>query len=719
MAMQKMVLVFFLTTVSTAILGFETLDDIIQYSKANFETPEKDSDTGVNDPDYRNFYTKMVPGFWAGVKEKFKKPLWSSREYHKLLEDFVKNQKNDQIEKLIVSENSTIIVVGDLQGSFHSLARLLQELYNKNIINKNLEIVKRDCYITVLGAVGIAPYNMQMLTVLLLMLKRNPGKFFYCKAKNDQYDLWLDHTFKTQLEVFTGKSIYKSGLYNVVSKFFKNLWETILIQEESSNQVIALSGIYSTTVAAIKNYNNNNKNLDIIALVKPYSSEQQTITKGLDIESFEGNTVIWNATNTPHKTYGIYNLSYDSYSEIIIKNPLNTSIIIDYDKDITQSSFTETARYLIAYGRRIDKNSPAGLPSTKIKLGTTLDLSIGSASLIGRSVKNGLMIALNEINKTGVFPDKTIELFVLDDKYIPIVSQANIQTLREKSIDIFICPEGAPTLEVSLDLIRNGDILVLFPITGSDIFRKPDLKGVVNFRASYAKESEALINYLFSYANPPSIAFFYQNDSFGRSGLTVAQELLKNYKGTTLELPFPINTADFSEQVKQFKKTAAEVIFFFCTDGSAAAFIRQCGVESFISKQLFGFSDLGSVPFKKFLFEKGLKCTIAEDMPNPATSTLECVEEFRKLVPTEFSQDPFVLEGFLAMGILADAFKQISGPITKESVVKVFESYKDYNYKGLVLTFDPQTRSLANRVWLDLGDNNWKLADVKTRKIPA
>lgn len=58
----------------------------------------------------------------------------------------------------------------------------------------------------------------------------------------------------------------------------------------------------------------------------------------------------------------------------------------------------------------------------------------------------------------------------------------------------------------------------------------------------------------------------------------------------------------------------------------------------------------------------------------------------------------------MGASLLIHALREIKGPLTMNSVRTYFEQMRDYHFKGLVLTFTPQSRQLQNTVWLDEGN---------------
>lgn len=80
--------------------------------------------------------------------------------------------------------------------------------------------------------------------------------------------------------------------------------------------------------------------------------------------------------------------------------------------------------------------------------------------------------------------------------------------------------------------------------------------------------------------------------------------------------------------------------------------------------------------------------------------------------------DIFSLEAYITTNILADILKKIGKTPTKDNIIKYIETLKNYTFKGLTLTFDPQRRDLAQYVWIETGKNvQWIQQEINKKTI--
>ncbi len=331
------------------------------------------------------------------------------------------------------------------------------------------------------------------------------------------------------------------------------------------------------------------------------------------------------------------------------------------------------------------------------------------------SFMKGISMRINEENVAGGVNDKQLKVIFLDDKYIPGLARKNIETFLTKyKTNIILAPNGSPTLLGYLDKVKNKEVLVMFPETGAGAFRIPE-DHLVHFRASYTNEARALTNYIVETKGLSKVAIFYQNDAYGKSGLIPAVKILKA-KGVKniLELPYARRSTNFAKQVKKIEEFSPSAILFFSTDKTASSFLRQLKTHMVVGKLLLGFSDMAIESFRKFVKARGLKFVTAQIMPDPHTSELAIVKEFREVAQrTGVTPDPFILEGYINSDLTIDILKKVKGEITKEKVIEVINGIKNYEYKGLHLDLNPQTRELFHSLWLETETGEWLEQKIK------
>jgi ABC-type branched-subunit amino acid transport system substrate-binding protein len=162
---------------------------------------------------------------------------------------------------------------------------------------------------------------------------------------------------------------------------------------------------------------------------------------------------------------------------------------------------------------------------TEIVLGQCAALT-GSAAALGTHMSKGLKAAFDEANAKGGVQGRKIRLVTGDDGYEP----EKCVDCTEKMIDengVFALTGyvGTPTAKVAMPIVQEMKVPLVGLFTGAGILRQPVQRYVINIRASYDDETEALVDYL-AKTGSSKIAVLYQNDAFGMSGLSGVQKAL-------------------------------------------------------------------------------------------------------------------------------------------------------------------------------------------------
>jgi len=119
--------------------------------------------------------------------------------------------------------------------------------------------------------------------------------------------------------------------------------------------------------------------------------------------------------------------------------------------------------------------------------------------------------------------------------------------------------------------------------TGSGILRNdPPDRYVFNYRASYAEETAATVNYLIKIKRlqPRQIAVFAQQDSYGDAGFAGVSKAFRTLglgDSAILRLGYKRNTVDVDEAVSQLKaqKSPIRAVVMVATYRAAAKFIEK------------------------------------------------------------------------------------------------------------------------------------------------
>jgi branched-chain amino acid transport system substrate-binding protein len=161
-----------------------------------------------------------------------------------------------------------------------------------------------------------------------------------------------------------------------------------------------------------------------------------------------------------------------------------------------------------------------GVSADTVTFGQAAVLS-GPASALGQGMKTGMNAAFDEINKKGGIHGRKIKLISADDGYEPEKSiVATKKLIEEDKVFALVGPVGTPTAAAAQPIATAAKVPFIGPFTGAGFLRNTKFENVINVRASYDAETEAWVRHLTEDLKIKKIAIFYQDDAFGRAGLS-------------------------------------------------------------------------------------------------------------------------------------------------------------------------------------------------------
>ncbi|MEX0848966.1 MAG: ABC transporter substrate-binding protein [Candidatus Dependentiae bacterium] len=358
----------------------------------------------------------------------------------------------------------------------------------------------------------------------------------------------------------------------------------------------------------------------------------------------------------------------------------------------------------------------SALQDGNLVIGSTMDLSKQLKSY-SELLRQGLDLSIDKFNKDGGLDGAKIQMIYLDDGYEPERARTNVEKLlNDFKTNVILGSMGAPTLGSYIDLIKNQKIFDIFPNTGS--FRDSSLKNLLHLRVSYFDAGRTITQYVIEKNSAAKrFAFLYQNDEWGQDLLDGAKTALADAGiADYLAIAYHRNDASSykkaSEQIEAFKPDA---VGFFGAPRVAKDVIRSMSGDILTNKILFGDTALGKKDFINFIKEKGLNLIIAQVVPNPETSNLEIVKEFREDAKSAgVPIDVVSLEGYITAKVFLDLLGKIKGKLSIENFINEVENLKNYNFKGLKLNFNPHNRQILHTVWMNDGSKKWTSRDVKS-----
>ena len=242
-----------------------------------------------------------------------------------------------------------------------------------------------------------------------------------------------------------------------------------------------------------------------------------------------------------------------------------------------------------------------------------------------------------------------------------------------------------------------------------ELRKTPPDRYVINYRASYAEETGAMVDALVSIAGlkPTEIGFCTQRDAFGDAGFAGGLAALKRHglgdPTLVCQGRFERNTVNVDAGLAELiaAKTPVRAVIMVGTATPCAEFIkaaRRAGLDAL----LLNVSFVDANKLAEMLGTEGNGVIVTEVVPH-IDSSPPIVQEYRRALAAlpDGSTPNFVsLEGYIAARMLIRALDNVKGPITSESITDGLEQLGQFDLGlGESLRLGPQDHQACHRVW--------------------
>jgi ABC-type branched-subunit amino acid transport system substrate-binding protein len=347
----------------------------------------------------------------------------------------------------------------------------------------------------------------------------------------------------------------------------------------------------------------------------------------------------------------------------------------------------------------------------EIVLGMSTALS-GPAADLGKNMQRGVLTGLKRVNRAGGVRGRQLRLIALDDGYEPTRTAPNMRRLIEKEQVLAVIGNvGTPTAIAAIPIANEQKTLLFAPFTGAGVLRKtPPDRYVINYRASYAEETAAMIDALIKigHLKPKEIAFFTQRDGYGDAGFVGGIAALKRHglkdENVVVHARYERNTLAIENALANilFASPPPRAVIMVGAYAPCAKFItlaKESGMEALFLNVSF----VGSAPLARELGNKAPHVIVTQVVPHPQEKNLLIVKEYHEdLQKMDQPTTPTFgsLEGYIAARIFVKALENVQGQPTRENIIDALEGLKAFDIGlGKSLHLTAKKHQASHRVW--------------------
>ena len=226
------------------------------------------------------------------------------------------------------------------------------------------------------------------------------------------------------------------------------------------------------------------------------------------------------------------------------------------------------------------------LAQTTVYVPDVIELS-GPGAVSGTNWRDGVALAIDEINNSGGVLGRRIESEHLDTQSNPGVSRAQVQKVLDRDPYVVLGPIYSGSVKVNMVLCQQAEVPQIVGAEAADITMRGN---PWIFRTAFGQQLSMpkIANYLHDRLNVKSVALVWVNNDFGKGG---RDSFSKEMKARGIDIVADISTeqgqVDFGSDVIKLKNAKADAVFVYTNEEESARFLIEAKRQG-LATPLFG-----------------------------------------------------------------------------------------------------------------------------------
>ena len=329
----------------------------------------------------------------------------------------------------------------------------------------------------------------------------------------------------------------------------------------------------------------------------------------------------------------------------------------------------------------------------------------GPLSDLGVALNLGAKVYFSALNAKGGVNGRAIELNAVDDAYEVPRAMTNVKGFIENRncFAIFNC-FGTPMVEAMLPQVIASGIPFFAPLTGALLAHPKNTRNVFNIRASYADETESLVQHLAT-VGIKRIAIVHQNNTFGKDIASTASKFIASQKLTeTAITTVENNSSDAAAAAAKIAASQPEAVIMGLAGTPTVEFVKAIRKER-KGLPLYALSVMGAAATMKAMGTDATGITVSQVMPLPTNNVLPLVREFQlawKAAGMTLAPSHLALEGYVNAKVFSEALRRAGRNPTQAGFIDSVWGMKNYDVGGYEVSFTDSSKSASRFVELNM-----------------
>lgn len=340
---------------------------------------------------------------------------------------------------------------------------------------------------------------------------------------------------------------------------------------------------------------------------------------------------------------------------------------------------THAALASVALSATLAVAQQQGVTKDEIVLGSIQDLS-GPIAGFGKQARNGMQLAVDELNEQGGINGRKVKLIVEDHAYDPKKAVLAAQKLvNQDKIFMMLGHIGTAHNMAAMPIQFEKNVINFFPITAAREMYEPFHKLKYSFAATYYDQMRFAVPKLVKEKGAKKVCTMYQDDDFGLEILKGGEAGLKTIGMDFAEkTSFKRGATDFSSQISKMQASGCDFIVMGTLIRETIGGIgtaRKLGYSPTFIGSSGAYTDLihklGGKAMDGFYATMTVQNPYTEGMSGP-------IQFWANKYKTKFNEDPtvFSVYGYLVVNSFANAATKVGANLTTESFIKVMDTMR-------------------------------------------
>ncbi len=308
-----------------------------------------------------------------------------------------------------------------------------------------------------------------------------------------------------------------------------------------------------------------------------------------------------------------------------------------------------------------------------IKIANIVELS-GPGTTSGTNFRDGVMLAIKEINAAGGILGKKIEATTTDTQSNPGVAKGLTQKAIDQDVFAVFGPVFSGSIMVSMAETRRAEIP---NFTGGEAAAITMQGNPYVFRTSFTQATAMpkIARYITDQAKVKTLAVIYVNNDFGKGGREMLMKALdKSPTKIVADVSTDSGQVDFSAAVLKAKQSNADAVFAYTNEEESARLLRELRKQGW-NKPVIGETVLTSQKVIELAGEAANGAVahvgLTVDAPLPA------IRAFRAKFEREYKyiSDHNGMKGYSGVFALKAAIEKV-GKLDRKAVAKAMHTLK-------------------------------------------